>query len=446
MAKRKAPQTQEDKATITQLQTMDFRKLTDIMVNETSSILSDYVRQYIGTVSNLPTDGGGVIINPDLVLNTQDYLGYAWYDLYDQVEKDPHIFSSMYNAKINVAGLDWDVEPFGGDEASGRNKAIAEFVKSNFTGMEDFTQDIYELLDAIGKGFSVSEVIWDVDSEVRIKKFMNRPQRRIQFDAVTRQPKIRTLNSPYYGQPVSDYKFIVHRCSSTWENPFGDAIDQTLYWMWLFKKMVIKFWATQLEVGTAPIPFVKIPNGASTEMKAEALLIAKQIRSGTYGYIPQNFELLFAEAKNMAAANLSFEGFIDMCNDEMTKAINGQTLTTEASGKGEKGSRSLGEVHRQTQNARDLFRAKGLAATLNSTVVKWLIDWNYTSVEGYPKFKFNIEEPLDRKVEAETVKILGEAGYKAKRDYIENKFGIPLEEEEPIEEEKTIEPQITEAA
>ena len=129
-------------------------------------------------------------------------------------------------------------------------------------------------MGALGMGYAVSEIIWQIeDGGIFIKEILNRPQRRFQFDAVDRTLRIRTMEAPYYGLPVPDKKFIVHRCSNQWENPFGDAMLQNIYWMWLFKKTVIKFWMQHLQVGASSIPIVQHPNGASVALKNEALAV-----------------------------------------------------------------------------------------------------------------------------------------------------------------------------
>lgn len=420
MAKRRRPQTQAEEAT-------GYRDLINVMALETASVLTDYVRQYVGAASqaNTPAPGSGIFINQDRVLRTQIYQELAWYDLYDEVERDPHVSAIMRTLKLAVASRDWDITP--ADE-SGRAKAIAAFVKDCLTSMEDFTQDLYELLDAEGKGFSVSEVIWDIGYETRIKRLMHRPQRRFQFDAATRAPRLRTTADPLYGEVLPERKFIVHRVSAKYENPFGDALDQSLYWMWLFKRMVLKFWMTHLEVAMAPVPIVKLPPNAPDKLKTEADDLVEKLRRGAAGRMPNTMEIIWAEAQSSQSTADSYEKFNDVCNAEMTKCVLGQTLTTEGSAKGGAGSRALGEVHGDVLAMRTLFSSRALEATLNSTLIKWIVDANYGQIDAYPKFTFQTSKIEDRTKEADIVKTLSDAGYKATREWVEESFQIELEE------------------
>ncbi len=444
MAKMKRPSNQLEPTRRKDLP--EYGELLSIMQNETASILTDYVRQYIGAISQTPEPGSGIFINFDRVQASQEYQGLAWYDLYAEVERDPHVNAILTSAKLNVAGLGWDVDPFvegNKRQASTRDQKIADFTKDALTKCGHLPQHIFNLLDGIGKGFAVSEIIWDIQSDgVRVKTLLNRPQRRFQFDAVDRSLKVRTIAAPYYGEPLPDKKFIVYRPSAQWENPFGDAADQSLYWMWLFKRTAMKFWLKHLEVGAASVPIVKHPQSANKEMKDEALEIAKMVRNGAYGRLPDNFELIWAEATNAIDSATAYQNFIRECNDEMTKCVQGQTLTTEASSQTGTGTRALGAVHQQTQDTRDIFRAHTLEATLNATLIKWLVDFNFADVDGYPSFRFDLEDPQDLKGEAVIVKALTDAGYDFDENELSEKFNYTITKKQP----KPVPPALAKAA
>ena len=439
MAKKRSPENQIIKAR-PKLKLPEYGEFVNTLQTETASIITDYIRQYVGVASKLQPSSG-IYLNQDRVLLTQAYQELAWYDLYSEVERDTHVSSVMQSAKLNVAGMKYDIQPhisLGEKKASARNLAIADFVKHALKATGHFPQHLFNLMDALGKGFSCSEIMWEVKNNTILPvNILNRPQRRIQFDAVTRAPKIRNIQNPYYGDPLPDKKFIVHKVSSTWENPFGDALDQNLYWMWLFKRMVFKFFMTHLEVGASSVPIVKHPINASQELKNEALAIAEQIRSGAYGRIPANFELIWATMNNSSSISQSYEIFIRLVNDEMSKCINGQTLTSEAGGTKGSGSMALGKVHQITQSSRDVFRAEGLSATLNSSLIKWIVDFNFGSqdsgsIDGYPEFRFDLEQEQDLEAESRIIKSLSDSGYDIAEEELCEKFNYTITKKAPI--------------
>ncbi len=441
MAKRRHPTNQliptSEVITVRPQALPEYGELIRIMQDEAASDVTDYIRRWVGAVNlQTPAPGQGIYLNPDRVGQTQTYQELFWFDLYAEVERDPHIKAVLDSARLNVAGMKWDITAHlnpGEEEPSQRNQAVADATKHALEGTGHFPQHLFNLMGALGLGFSVSEIIWEVkNNEVIPKNLLNRPPRRFQFDAVNRTLRLRSIQNPYYGDPLPDKKFIVHRVSNQWENPFGDAMDQSLYWMWLFKRTVLKFWMQHEQVAAAPVPIVQHPASANKELKSEALSIAQMIRNGAYGRIPDNFEILWAESKNAMAAGESYQMFIRTMNDEISKCVNGQTLTAEASSMVGTGSRALGAVHQVTQNQRDVFRAETLAATLNSTLIKWYVDFNFGNVEGYPVFRFDNEESEDLQKESVIVKNLSDAGYDFDETELSQTFNYTITKKQPL--------------
>ena len=415
----------------------NYDELSGELVNETTSALTDFYRQYMGAYGALTAQpGDSIFINWDPVIREQSYQRWAQYDLYWYLEQEPQIRSILTSAKVNVSGMPWNVKPYsrkGEKKPSATAEAQADFIQDMFEQMETFPQHLFDLMDALPKGFSFSELIWELKNGAWVvNRMMNRPQRRIQFDAQTRQPRIRTKANPFYGDRVTPGKYIVHRVSSNWENPFGDAIDQSLYWIWLFKRTVMKHWMQYLNTYAGPVPIVEHPPKATKEMKKEAMDIARMVREGAFGHIPSTFKLTYAEVKSAVAVGESYSNFIREMDHQMDKVVKGQVLTTEGSSSGGMGSRAMGATHKITEDQFDIFRAKGLAASINKYIVKFAIDYNYASVEGYPRFAFEVEEEEDLKAASEVFGNLVKAlpGYDIDIDQINEKFGYTFTKKE----------------
>ena len=404
-----------------------------LMRDEVAGILGDIIRQYVGAASPFATTQSGVFMNADRVLLTQSYLELYGYDLYDEVERDPHISAVLMTRRLAVAGLEWFVQP--SDSKDAKATEMASWVEEELHEIPSFTQDMVQLLDATGKGFAVSEILWDIDPEdgrIVPTDVMNRPQRRFQFDAVSRELKLKRLDAPFYGVPLPKRKFIIHRNSQLYENPFGDPIDQRLYWLWLFKRNITRFWMQFCEQSAAPVPIVSHPANANAALKAEALSVAQQIRNGGYGRIPSTFTIVWAEAKSSESAGKSYDLFLRWANDEISKCVLGQILTTEASGHSGTGSRALGGVHQTVRQDIMEFDAHSIEDTLNATLVKWMIDWNFADVKKYPRFQFKLEAPTDLSQIADSVMKLKQAGYKLPVDRLSEMIGTEIMETEPI--------------
>ena len=99
-------------------------------------------------------------------------------ELFEEMEeKDPHLFSQLQTRKNAVTGLDFEIIPFDSDDE--RDKEIAEFVEAQINGIEGFGDIMLDLLDAIGKGFAVSEIMWAYEGgHVVVSDIRSRYQKR----------------------------------------------------------------------------------------------------------------------------------------------------------------------------------------------------------------------------------------------------------------------------
>ena len=72
--------------------------------------------------------------------------------------KDTHLFSQLQTRKLAVTGLDWEVQPFSQD---GTDQEIAAFVEEQLKELDGFSDNLMDILDAIGKGISFQEIEWE---------------------------------------------------------------------------------------------------------------------------------------------------------------------------------------------------------------------------------------------------------------------------------------------
>ena len=130
-------------------------------------------------------------------------------ELFEEMEeKDPHLFSQLQTRKNAVTGLDFEVIPFGDEPL---DKEIADFIEEQLNGIESFEDVENDLLDAIGKGFAVSEILWGYDEgHVVVQDIKTRHQKRFFWDTLDDSFKVRTKDVPE-GILLPANKFIVHR-------------------------------------------------------------------------------------------------------------------------------------------------------------------------------------------------------------------------------------------
>ncbi|PKM97187.1 MAG: hypothetical protein CVU79_09710 [Elusimicrobia bacterium HGW-Elusimicrobia-3] len=104
----------------------------------------------------------------------------AYLELAEEMEeKDLHYLSVLGTRKRAVAQLEINVESASDDPRDVEN---ADLIR-DWLGREELEDEMFDILDAIGKGFSVTEIIWDMSERQwwpsRLKR---RDQRWFEFD------------------------------------------------------------------------------------------------------------------------------------------------------------------------------------------------------------------------------------------------------------------------
>ena len=141
------------------------------------------VSQVTDKYSEYPSDGLTPVRLAEIFKEADagDVLRQA--ELFEEMEeKDPHLFSQLQTRKNAVTGLDFEIIPFDSDDE--RDKEIAEFVEAQINGIEGFGDIMLDLLDAIGKGFAVSEIMWAYEGgRVVVSDIRSRYQKRFFWDS-----------------------------------------------------------------------------------------------------------------------------------------------------------------------------------------------------------------------------------------------------------------------
>jgi phage gp29-like protein len=137
--------------------------------------------------------------------------------------------------------------------------------------------------------------------------------------------------------------------------------------------------------------------------------------------IPDDSSVEIQEANKSSSAEV-FEKLIDKMNSEISKAILGQTLTTEI---GTTGSYAAANTHMAVRQ--DIIDAdkKIVEKTINQ-LIQWIYEINFSNTE-VPKFELYEPEDVDLTL-AQRDKILSESGVKFTKEYFIKAYG--LEEED----------------
>ncbi len=340
-------------------------------------------------------------------------------ELFEEMEeKDPHLFSQLQTRKNAVTGLDFEIIPFSDDP---RDKEIAAFIEEQLSGMEGFEDVENDLLDAIGKGFAVSEIMWGYDEgHVVVTQIISRHQKRFFWDSLDDSFKVRTQETPE-GLLLPANKFIVHRYKARSGHTSRAGILRVVAWMFLFKNYDLKDWVSFAEVYGLPLRLGKYAPGASDEDKRALMEALIQIGADAAGIIPDGATIDFITTEKIGSTNL-YEQLARYCDEQISKAVLGQTLTSDSGG----GSYAQSKTHNDVRHDLTVADCKALASTLRRDLIRPLCIFNFGEDKRIPKIQFDCEEGEDLERLANILDVLiGKIGLQVPTSYIYRKFSIP---------------------
>jgi len=351
-------------------------------------------------------------------------------ELFEEMEeKDAHLFSEMQTRKNAVHGLDYEITPW--SESAG-DKQIRDFVADCVFNLESFDDALLDLLDAIGKGYSLAELHWDMSSGkalinhltwIHAKKavFYERgaadPWRR-SFEV----PRILTEAEPVHGEEMPPFKLVYHRYKARSGYDTRAGVMRVCAWMYLFKNYSLKDWVAFAEVYGMPLRLGRYEVGATPEDKAALIAAIRSLGSDAAGVISKNTEIEFVETIKNAGTNNVYETLANFCDKQMSKAILGQTATTEGTpGK-------LGNEDAQDKVRQDLIiaDAESLAKTIRFQIIRPLVGYNYGWDKPLPWFNLRYERPEDLEMLMNVYKGASEIGQPISQEHVSERFKIPL--------------------
>lgn len=343
----------------------------------------------------------------------------------DMEEKDGHIFSEMDKRKRAVVSLDWDIKP--PRDASAAEKSLAGWVKEILLDMPDFSSIVVNMLDALGHGYSCSEIEWQTLGKEKLPKdICHRPPSWFMVSPYD-QNKLMLRNLTSLGEELWTFGWIKHvqKAKSGYLPRAG--LHRVLAWPFLFKNYSVRDLAEFLEIYGLPLRLGKYPPGASDKEKATLLRAVMSIGHDAAGIIPQGMEIDFKDAAK--GQHDPFQAMIDWCERTESKVIVGQTLSSEARATG-MGS-GVADVHNEVRHDLRAADAIAAAATLTYQLIYPMISINKGSMADprrCPRLTFDLYEEEDLKAFSDAIPALVNVGAQIPERYVHDKLRIPVAE------------------
>ena len=351
------------------------------------------------------------------------------YPLYrDLEEKDGQISSALETRKDGVLRRERKIIAV---SSSAEDERRAAFARQVLAAIPNFENILCELLDAVGYGFTVAEILWEqAGREVVIRDIKPRPQELFSFGGLA-QPQTGGLRfssvsrlTNNESRSLPEHKFLTYSFRPRHGNRKGRPMLRRVFWPSWFKRQDMKFWLKFIEKGTGSV-VVRYPQGATDQDKQRALEAAEAINDETAVAIPENFQIV-SELLDSARAG-STDVFLSLadtlCNNEIARVILGQTLTQRGSEGG--GSRALGEVHQEVRFEKIASDARDLMSVINDQLLRWLFLFNFGPGVQPPKWHISLDPPADLAARIEIDERLARLGVPLPVSYFQRTYSLP---------------------
>lgn len=357
------------------------------------------------------------------------YIPKEYLEVASDIElKDTHYRSVLNTRKLAVTSLDIKVIATSDDE---KNLEIAkaverDIVKNETAGIYSL---IFDMLDAIAKGFSVNEIIWESKNNVwRPREYKFRYAGFFRYDNLGEKLK---LIDPYTSElyDLPENKFIIHQPKnhSGAQILSGLAIPCLFYFM--LKYYDITSWAAFIDRFGYPLRLGKYsPKATEDDINTLRRAVAS-IGSDFGAVIPESAILEIIESKTTQSTSDTYEKLAQFVNKEISKLVLGQTMTSE-----EGASYSQAQVHNEVRGDIAKSDIRQIMETLNSQLIVPYCKFNFGELETYPKLELFKPDIDNIELIINAVANLSDKGLKVKASEIRAKLGLsePAEDDEVI--------------
>jgi phage gp29-like protein len=344
--------------------------------------------------------------------NPQDYMTLA-----EEIEeRDLHYASVLRTRKLAVAAQPPSVEAASDDAA---DQKMADEVRK-LMDSDQIPELFFDLLDGLGKGMGVCQILWDTSRTPWVPKdYKWVDPRYLRPDAETLSEILLISDDAPQGKPLEPYKFIVHlprtKSGSIWRN----GLTRLCAVMYMLKSFTIRDWWAFAEVFGIPIRVGKYGPNATVDQIATLKNAIATIASDSGAIIPDSMMVELVETAKGNGGDTLFESMVRWCNEEISKATLGQTMTTENGS-----SRAQATVHNEVRLDIAKWDARQLESTINEYLVKPFIILNWGVQQTYPRVCIRVPEPEDLKVTVESLMPLIDRGMRISESEMRDKFGF----------------------
>jgi phage gp29-like protein len=288
----------------------------------------------------------------------------------------------------------------------------ADFVRK-WLEKKVLTRAMFDITDAIGKGFTANEIIWDTaPNSVAPAEILWRHQR--DFEVSWEDGQTIWLRDNAGFSKLAPHKFLLHAHCSKSGNPVRSGLTRLVAWLWMYSTFTLKDWALFVQGYGLPYRVGKYGPTASDTDKRTLWRAVRQIAGDMAAIIPDSMNVEFVEAKGANDGAKLFTERANWLNYETSKLVLGSTAGTDAIS----GGHAVGQEHRSAEQDVEKFDAELLGDSISRQIVQAMVAFTFGPQDGYPVLTIGQKEQAPISDVIAAVADLGPLGFKVKASEI----------------------------
>ena len=340
----------------------------------------------------------------------------AYFELAEEMEeRDPHYASVLGTRKRAVAQLAVKVDAV---SSSAKDIEIADALRK-WTARKRLQAELFDLLDGVGKGMSVSEVVWDTSRTPWMpSRLCYRPMSWFRFDPIEREtPRLRVDGNPA-GDELRPGKWIVHRHPAKSGLSVRSGLAFICAWSVMFTTFSVADWIAFADVYGQPFRLGKYPPGTDAAARRTLMHAVSMMGADAAAIVPDTMTMEIVQAAKSDGA--MFAALANYFNRLKSKAVLGQEATTEAIAGGHAVSKEQNEVRGDIRDADAVL----VSDTLQEQLVKPWTAINYGPDVDPPILSLDFEENEDVKATLDGAFGIADRGGRVSVKQLRDKLGL----------------------
>lgn len=339
-------------------------------------------------------------------------------------QRDPHLHAVLGTHEESLASLAWHVTT-ANEKSRAKDKRAAQWIDGQLRANPNVQRMLADLAGAAFYSFAVVEIVWRKTSGRLVPDvFLPIAPRRFRFSRVDG-----ALKFADDGMTESDLqatyanKFIVSRPRVTGDVPSREGLCRLLVWISMMRNWVLGDWMKTGEMSWKPwrIGTYK-KEGAQHQDRTDLETVLRRMSTDNVAIIPDSTQIKVEWPQGSTQRSSTHAELANVLAQEMSKAVLGQTETTQASTSSGYGQAKVHDaVRRELREA----RARAIAADVTRDLVTPMLRLNFGDTVEVPRFEFITKDPVDLEPFARSMKALREAGTDIPQAYVRDITGIP---------------------